>query len=65
MLNEKEEILTLIKIKRNLGGLLNVFAYDLVLNCGVVLLLVEIPWKHLIILRHLDMVFGFVMEMAT
>ena len=52
------------KDQNKCSGLLNIFVCDLVLNCSFLLLLVEIPWKWLIMLRHLDMIIGFVMEMA-
>ena len=64
MLNEKEETLNLDKDQNKFSGLLNIFVCDMVLNCGFLLLLVEIPWKWLIMLRHLDIIVDSVMEMA-
>ena len=43
MLNEKEETLNLDKDQNKFSGLLNIFVCDMVLNCGFLLLLVEIP----------------------
>lgn len=38
-----------MKIKEIPSGLLNVFMWDLMLNCGFVTLLAEIPLPHIII----------------